>query len=187
MPEPRFPVLSDAQMTPRQREVTARIADGPRGGIRGPFLALMHNPDLADVLQQVGGYLRFRATLAPALVELAILLVARHWTCQYEWFAHERIARSQTDLADGIIRSIQRGEIPLDLTDDQRVLHDFVIATLRAGSPSGPVFDEAAVRFGRAGALDLTALCGYYSTIAFVLNTGEIMPPDGERPLREAR
>jgi 4-carboxymuconolactone decarboxylase len=147
----------------------------------------MHNPDLADVLQQVGEYLRFRSTLSPGLIELAILLVARHWTCQFEWFAHERIARSQTDLADGIIRSIQRDEIPVDLTDDQRVVHDFVIGTLRGGAPAGPVFDEAAARFGRAGALDLTALCGYYSTIAFVLNTGEIMPPDGERPLRAAR
>lgn len=186
MSTPRFPELTSDQMSPRQREVAARIAEGPRGGIRGPFLALLHNPELADVIQQVGSYLRFRSTISPALIELAILLVARHWTCQFEWFAHERVARTKTDLADGIIRAIQRDEIPHDLTDDERVVHDYVLGTLRAGTPSGPVFDEAVQRFGRAGALDLTALCGYYSTIAFVLNTGEIMPPDGLRPLREA-
>lgn len=186
MTAPRFPALTDEQMSPRQREVAAKISEGPRGSVRGPFLALLHNADLADVIQQVGSYLRFKSTLSPGLIELAILLVARHWTCQFEWFAHERIARANTDLADGIIRAIQRDEIPHDLNDDQRVVHDYVLGTLRAGAPSGPVFDEAVARFGRPGALDLSALCGYYSTIAFVLNTGEIMPPDGLRPLREA-
>ncbi len=182
----RFPALADHQMTPRQKEVAARIAEGPRGSVRGPFLPLLHNPDLADVVQQVGSYLRFRSTLPPALIELAILLIARHWTCQFEWFAHERIARTNTDLADGIIRAIQRDEIPHDMSDPQRVVHDYVLGTLRAGSPTGPVFEEAVQHFGRAGALDLTALCGYYSMLAFVLNTSETMPPDGQRPLRES-
>ena len=186
MTTPRFPDLSPEQMTPRQKEVAARISDGPRGGIRGPFIALLHNPELTDVIQQVGEYLRFRSTLSPALIELAILLVARRWTCQYEWFAHERIARTKTDLPDGIIRAIQRNEIPHDMTDDQRVVHDFVVGTFRCGAAPGPVYDEAVARFGRAGVLDLVALCGYYTTIAFVLNTGEIVPPDGARPLREA-
>lgn len=186
MNPPRFPAIPDDQLSARQKEVAAKISGGPRGSVRGPFLALLHNADLADVLQQVGEYLRFRSTLSPALIELAILVVARHWTCQFEWFAHERIARSNTDLPDGIIRAIQRDEIPHDMTDEQRIVHDYVLGTLRSGTPSGHVFEEAVARFGRAGALDLTAICGYYCTIAFVLNTGEIMPPDGLRPLREA-
>lgn len=185
MSTPRFPPIPDDQMTPRQKEIAAKISGGPRGSIRGPFLALLHNPDLTDVLEQVGEYLRFRSTLSPALIELAILLVARHWTCQYEWFAHERIARTRTDLPDGIIRAIQRNEIPHDMNDDQRVVHDFVLGTFRCGTAPGPVYEEAVTRFGRAGVLDLVALCGYYTTIAFVLNTGQIMPPEGVPPLRE--
>jgi len=182
----RFPALPDDQMTARQKEVAAKISGGPRGGIRGPFIALLHNPELTDVLEQVGEYLRFRSTISPALIELAILLVARYWTCQYEWFAHERIARTKTDLPDGIIRAIQRNEIPHDMTDQQRIVHDFVIGTFRCGAAPGPVYDEAKAAFGHAGVLDLVALCGYYTTIAFVLNTGQIMPPNGARPLREA-
>ena len=180
MSTPRFPAIPDDQLTPRQKEIAARISGGPRGSVRGPFLALLHNPDLTDVLEQVGEYLRFRSTLSPALIELAILLVARHW------FAHERIARTRTDLPDGIIRAIQRNEIPHDMNDDQRVIHDFVLGTFRCGAAPGPVYEEAVSRFGRAGVLDLVALCGYYTTIAFVLNTGQIMPPEGAPPLREA-
>ena len=34
-------------MTPLQREVAAEISAGPRGEVRGPFVALIHNPALA--------------------------------------------------------------------------------------------------------------------------------------------
>src|SRR5258708_38278459 len=54
MNEPRFPALDATTMTPRQKEIADKIAGGPRGGVRGPFLALIHHPDLADVVQHVG-------------------------------------------------------------------------------------------------------------------------------------
>jgi len=45
MNEPRFPAVAPAAMSPRQKEVADKIAGGPRGGVRGPFLALIHHPD----------------------------------------------------------------------------------------------------------------------------------------------
>lgn len=185
MIEPRFPTLDSAQMTPRQKEVADKIAGGPRGGLRGPFLALIHQPDLADVVQQVGEHLRFKSTLTPALIELTILLVARHWTCQYEWFVHERLART-TELPAALIESIQVGSIPNAMSNEQRIVHDFVVRTIKSGSPSEPVYEEAVARFGRAGVLDLLATCGYYSMIAMLLNTAQVpLPPGTELPLRE--
>src|SRR5258706_2903546 len=125
MNEPRFPKIDTEQMSPRQREIAEKIAGGPRGGLRGPYIALIYHPDLADVVQQVGEHLRFKATLPTALIELAILVVARHWTCQFEWFAHDRYARANTDLPESIIRALQIGAIPDSMTDEQRVVHDF--------------------------------------------------------------
>ena len=173
-------------MSPRQKEVVDKIAGGPRGGVRGPFLALIHHPDLADVVQQVGEQLRYKATLPTALIELAILVVARHWTCQFEWFAHDRFARANTDLPDGIIRALQIGAIPDGMTDEQRVVHDFVVRTIKSGAPSDAVYDEAVQLFGRQGVLDLLVTCGYYSMLAMLLNTAQIGLPEGTTPpLRE--
>ncbi len=186
MTEPRFPTLEASQMSPRQTEIFQKIAGGPRGGLRGPFVALIHHPDLADVVQQVGEHLRFKSTLPAALIELAILLVARHWTCQFEWLTHERIARANTELPDAVIRAIQVGSIPESMTDEQRVVHDFVVATIKSGSPSDPVYREAVGRFGREGVLDLIATCGYYTMLAMLLNTAQIPLPEGTLPpLRE--
>ena len=178
----RFPVLSAEQMSSRQKEVADAIAGGPRGGIRGPFLALIHNPELANCVQQLGEHLRYGAAIAPAHIELIVLTVARHWNCQYEWFAHERIARNTTDLADDIIKALARGETPASLSAEQRTLHILAKECLTQGHPSDVIYDQAVAAFGRPGVLDALALTGYYSMIAMVLNTAQIPLPDGTEP-----
>jgi 4-carboxymuconolactone decarboxylase len=73
-------------MTPEQLQVAEAIVAGPRGsstGLRGPFEALLHNPALADTVQQVGGQIRFRSSLPTALNEMAIIMTARRWTAQF--------------------------------------------------------------------------------------------------------
>jgi len=178
-------MINEAEMTPRQKEIVAKIVNGPRGGIRGPFIALIHHPELANVFQQVGEQLRFNATISQRLVELAILLVARYWTCHYEWIVHERMARD-AELSDSVICAIRLCEIPVDLSDDERVVYDFMTRTLKVGAPTNEVYDEAYAKFGRQGVLDLIGICGYYSTLAMLLNTSQIPLPEGcVMPLRE--
>ena len=187
MSQPRFPVIEASQMTARQKEVSDAIAGGPRGGVRGPFLALIHHPDLAERVQQLGEHLRFGTTLSAALTEMAILMTARRWNAQYEWFAHERIARNTTDLPDHIIRAIQSGRIPDNMTPEQQAVFDFVLSAQKYGAPTDAAYDEALKLFGRQGILDLLCTTGYYTMIAMVLNTAKIPLPDGAAtPLREA-
>jgi 4-carboxymuconolactone decarboxylase len=179
MSETRFPILSAEQMSSRQKEIAETIAGGPRGGIRGPFLALIHQPELANLVQQLGEYLRYGTQLPSSITEMVILIVARRWTCQYEWFAHARIARSATDLPEHVIVAISKGETPDPMTDEQAEVHAFVKHTIAHGEPTGETYDRIAQRFGREGVLDLIALVGYYSMIAMVLNTSRIPLPEG--------
>ena len=182
MSEPRFPILKPEERTARQNEVAASIAEGPRGAIRGPFLALIHQPELADRLQRVGEHLRYGSVLPKAMTELAVLTVARRWSCQYEWFAHARIARTTTDLPEAIIVAISEGKIPTGMTDEQETVYHFVKETLANGAPADAIYDRAVEHYGHAGVLDLIGLTGYYSTIAMVLNTSRIPLPDGATP-----
>ncbi len=182
MNQPRFPILTPDQMSDEQKVVAAAIAGGPRGGIRGPFLALIHHPELANLVQGLGEHLRYGASVPAAMIELVVLIIARHWTCQYEWLAHERIARSTTDLPDALIKAIQTGHVPPDMTEEQATVYAFVKETIGNGQPDDATYHQAAQRFGRPGVLDLIALCGYYSMLAMVLNTSQIPLPDGAVP-----
>ncbi len=59
---------------------------------RGPFNAWLRSPELGERLQKVGEYIRFNTSLPLRLNEFAILITARHWTSQYEWYAHLPLA-----------------------------------------------------------------------------------------------
>jgi 4-carboxymuconolactone decarboxylase len=59
MSERRFKELAPATMTPEQKKVADAIQSGPRGaGLRGPFNALLRSPELCDLVQRVGAYVR---------------------------------------------------------------------------------------------------------------------------------
>ena len=89
----RFPKLTPETMTEAQRTVAAEISAGPRGEVRGPFIALIHHPELARRIQSLGEQLRWGSKFPTALLELAVLVTARRWTCQHEWYMHEKLAR----------------------------------------------------------------------------------------------
>lgn len=170
-------------MSPEQRQVAAQISAGPRGEVRGPFIALLHNPALARHLQALGEHLRWKGKLPAHLTELAVLVTARRWTCQHEWHIHEQLAR-KAGLASAIIDSIREGRQP-DVSGDEAVVYAFCRDAHGNGRVSDEHFEAAKARFGLDGALELLALCGYYSLMAMVLNTAGLpLPGNAERPLK---
>jgi 4-carboxymuconolactone decarboxylase len=177
----RFPALAPDDMTDAQRALVTEIAGGPRGAVRGPFLALLHNPALAHRVQALGEHLRFNTGLPQALVELVVLVTARRWTCQYEWVAHERIARKE-GLADHVIAAIAAGRRPDPMTADQALVYDVARAAHDTSELPDALFAAAEARFGKPAILDLLALCGYYTLLAMVLNTARPALPDGMAP-----
>ena len=179
MSNERFPRIQPESMTTRQREVAEGIAAGPRGEVKGPFVALLHHPDLAERLQQLGEHLRFGTGLQGDAVELAILVTARAWDCQYEWLAHRRIALASTDLASEIIDAVAENRRPADMPAHLEDVYNFCHELHLRGEPDERAYDAVEARYGKQGALDLIALCGYYSLLAMVLNTARIPLPDG--------
>ena len=177
----RLPPLAPERMTPRQREVAEAIAGGPRGGLRGPFQAWLRSPEVADRFQRVGEYVRFNSSIPPALNELAILVTAREWTAQFEWYAHNALAM-KAGLPPAIAEAVARGERPAGMDADQRVVYDFSTELHRDKSVSDAAYAAVVERFGEQGAVDLIAACGYYVAVAMTLNVSRVPLPEGVAP-----
>ena len=178
----RFTLLTEATMTPRQREVYGGIVSGPRKGAVGPFNALLRSPDVADRVQRVGEYVRFQTTIPAALNELAILITGRFWSAQFEFWAHSRLART-AGLDGGIIDAIAEGRRPSTMSDDERIVYDFCTELFCDKAVSDRTFKAAADRFGDRGVIDLIAASGYYSIVSMVLNVDRYPLPAGVEPL----
>jgi len=177
----RFAPLTEATMTPRQREAYQGIVSGPRKGAVGPFNALLRSPDVADRVQRVGEYVRFQTTIPAALNEMAILITGRFWSAQFEFWAHRRLART-AGLADPIIDAIAEGRRPSAMSDDERIVYDFCTELFRDKAVSDTTFKATAGRFGEQGVIDLIAASGYYSIVSMVLNVDRYPLPAGEQP-----
>jgi 4-carboxymuconolactone decarboxylase len=177
----RFPLLTEATMTPRQREAYQGIVSGPRKGASGPFNALLRSPEVADRVQRVGEYVRFQSSIPAALNELAILVTGRFWGAQYEFWAHSRLARA-AGLAGAVIDAIAEGRRPAAMSGDERAVYDFCTELLRDKAVSDAAFKAVADRFGEQGVIDLIAATGYYSIVSMVLNVDRHPLPAGEQP-----
>jgi 4-carboxymuconolactone decarboxylase len=177
----RFPLLTEATMTPRQREAYQGIVSGPRKGAVGPFNALLRSPEVADRVQRVGEFVRFQSSIPAPLNEMAILITGRFWSAQFEFWAHTRLART-AGLGDPIIEAIAAGRRPASMSDDERIVYDFCTELFRDRAVADGTFGAVVDRFGEQGIIDLIAATGYYSIVSMVLNVDRYPLPDGEQP-----
>src|SRR6202035_871477 len=112
MSERRFKELTPETMTPEQKKAADAIQAGPRGsGLRGPFNALMRSPQLCDLVQRVGAYVRYSTSIPSSLNELAICMAGRKWDAQYEFFAHRRLG-IEAGLSPATLDSVANGRRP---------------------------------------------------------------------------
>lgn len=175
----RLTPIPPEKMTEAQRQVVEKIASGPRGRAGGPFPALLRNPELAGRAAHLGELLRFGTSLPPRLSEMAILITARAWKAQYEWFAHAPLAR-KGGLAEAIIEAIRTNQPPPGMQADEAALYAFCTELHAAHAVSEPTYAKTLDVFGEAALVELLAVSGYYVMVSMVLNTAEVPLPDGE-------
>jgi 4-carboxymuconolactone decarboxylase len=175
---PRIPLVEHDTLTPEQREVYERIVTGPRGAMVGPLRAVLHSPQLADDWQRLGAGLRYGTTLPQRLKEIAILVTARRWNADLEWQIHERDAR-KAGVQDDVIEAIRTAAPPRFAEDDAREVYEFVRELHEAGRISAATYQAVHDRHGTVGIVELTAVVGYYTMVAMMLNAHEVSLPEG--------
>ena len=176
----RLPELTPDAMTEEQRRVHDAIASGPRGSVRGPFLAWLRNPEFADAAQKLGEYCRFRTTLSRDLAEIAICVTAAHYRAEFEWWAHERMAH-EAGVPEHVTQAIRTGHAPEFESDRRRVVWAVAKALHERHRLTDAEFAEAQAVLGEQGLIDVVGLCGYYALVSLTLNTFEVPVPDGSR------
>ena len=105
----RMPRIPDGKMTAAQRKAAAELAAGPRGEVKGPFVALLRSPEFMSRVQKVGEYVRYMCPLDKRINEFAAIIAARHWNQQFEWWAHYRQALAAGISPPSPMRSARAG------------------------------------------------------------------------------
>lgn len=181
----RFAPLKAEELTPPQKAWADMIAAPPRNAkfTAPPYRAYIRNPDLAPKLSALSEYLRWNTSLSPRLSELAILITAREWTAQYEWFAHYPLAL-KGGLDPKVAEAIAQGKRPDSMKNDEAALYDLATALYRDRKVTDAVYKAALDKFGERGIMDIIGIIGYYDLVSMTLITMQAGPPnDSVKPL----
>jgi 4-carboxymuconolactone decarboxylase len=173
----RIPLPTPESMTAEQRRVYDNIIRGPRGRLVGPLRAAIHNPELAERWQKLGEILRFGTSLPPKLNELAIIVTARRWNSQIEWYIHAEAAM-KAGLSAAVVDAIKVREEPRFDEEAEYIVYEFARQLQQHGTVELPVYERAVGLWGAAGVVELTAVVGYYTMVSMTLNVHEIPMPD---------
>jgi 4-carboxymuconolactone decarboxylase len=178
---PRFSPVTMEQLNDVQKRVAERILKVSSAGLGGPYAILLRSPVLAERYLGMTDYLRFETSLPHRLNELAILLEARLWDAQYEWWAHYPIAM-RAGLAPEIAEEIRNGRRPTAMQEDEEIVYDVCIELLRDRNLTDATFERAKRILGEQPTIDLIAVAGFYVMVSSVLIAGRVGIPDGSEP-----
>lgn len=179
--EPRFSQLTLDKLDDAQKQVAERILKVSSAGLGGPYSMLLRSPMLAARYLGMTDYLRFETSLPHRLNELAILIEARLWDAQYEWWAHYPIAL-KAGLPRDVADEIKEGRRPTSMKPDEEVVYDVCIELLRDRHLTDTTFRRAKEMLGEQQVVDLVAVAGFYVMVSSVIIEGEVGIPDGGPP-----
>lgn len=174
----RVPLLALEEMDPAQRRLYDEVVSGPRGRMIGPLRAAIHSPELAVLWSQFGEFLRYRTCLPPRLNELAIIVTARRWTSQVEWWVHAR-ACAAAGMPEAVISAIAERRAPAFPEAADLEVYEFTRALQETGQVTDALHAAIGRRWGTRGVVELTAVIGYYTMVSLTLNAHRLPLPDG--------
>jgi 4-carboxymuconolactone decarboxylase len=175
----RLKLPTPETMTPEQRTAydayVARLGRPPVG----PAWVWLTIPALFEATSALGLHVSQNLGLPKRLKEIAVLVTARRWDAQYEWYAHERMAAA-AGVEAGIIDAIrQRRKPPLTAVADELV-YDFAVALTERGRVGDDLYGRVAAHLGEAQLVELTTVLGLYAMVSLTLNAFEFpIPADG--------
>jgi polar amino acid transport system substrate-binding protein len=177
----RFKPLTYEQMTPEQKTMAEHVLAGDRGSLNGPYNVFLRSPEMGDLAQKYGAYMRYHSSIPHKLNEFAILITGRFWNSQYEWYAHRQYAL-KAGLSPAVIDAVAAGRQPTSMQPDEEIVYNFCHDLLNTRQVSDAYFKAAVDRFGERGVVDLIGVMGYYHLVSMVLNVDRYPLPAGVKP-----
>ena len=179
----RLPKLEISELTAAQKVVFDQIQRGPRStggrqiGLIGPFGVWVRAPLVGGAVQALGSAVRFEATLANNVKEVAICTVGVFHQSRFEFAAHRKLAiEASVDAA--ALESLRAGGDP-GFTGDEAIAYRVAQQLLHEHRIDRALYGEAVASLGEEALIELVTTIGYYCLVSLTLNAFEIPLEDG--------
>jgi len=180
--EPRFPQLTQEQLSADQKPVGGRMLKETRTGLGGPWNVALRSPAMAATLLDSYNYYRHNSHLPVRLTEFGILIVSREWNVQYEWLIHYPLAVT-AGMPKPVLAALREGKRPAGMKPDEAAVYEYATELIRSHFVDDKTFAKTKELLGEPRTLDLAGLVGTYITFGALLNVGRVpVPPTPVMP-----
>jgi 4-carboxymuconolactone decarboxylase len=177
MREFRLPALKLEDLTPEQQMVANALTQQMGRPIPpGPFSLLLREPGVADGALRIFSAFRNESKLDKRYFELAVLTVAREWTAQFEWYAHEGAA-AKLGIDPDVVAAIKAGKRPHFSKPDEKIVYETIVELNRTRHLSAASYARISALLGDQGTLDLITATGYYTMLAMTISAFDVQAP----------
>ncbi|MFM1894990.1 MAG: hypothetical protein RLZZ385_64 [Pseudomonadota bacterium] len=162
--------------------------NGYENGLRGPLGMWMYSPEMAEGAWMLRQRVRYGTAKNQRLTELTIIATAREISNQYEYSAHEPLARA-AGLEEGIMdfvkyrRPMAEADAVPGMGATEKLIISFAREIISEPKVSSATFQSARSLLGEEGLMDLVGLIGYYQFVAMTLKAFDVQQEPGSVPL----
>jgi 4-carboxymuconolactone decarboxylase len=168
----RFPQLTLDQLDPQARLLGEEITSFSSAGLQGPYNVMLRSPGMAEPLIRLMEYSRFHSALPLRLNEFVILIQARLWTSDVEWYSHYPLAL-KAGLPQAVADDLKANNHPQNMKPDEELVYDVCMEMASKKAISNDLFYRAKSTLGEKQLVDLIAVSGTFQTVAMMLSLND--------------
>lgn len=174
----RFETFDPDRLGSEARAVYDRIL-AERGYVPGPYQFWLASPGFSDRIEPVEEFLRHGVSLDERLVEVVVLVVAKHWGAQYVWTSHGPAAE-KAGIDPAIVEAIRAGEQPVFAKDDEALCYDLARTLIGGQGVDDGLWSRAGDIIGESGINEVLGLLGLYTSVCLTMVAYRMPTKNGE-------
>ena len=195
MTAPRLEPLTPDRFDSDQRRLYDAVLDSPRGQgatrrmilredgtLTGPFDAWLRTPGVGVHLERAGMALRTDTVLPAAAREVAVLVVAKAWSADFEWWVHGMVAR-QLGVSDAEIDAIGHRRNPAFKDTACQAAHDVAVELVYERGVGSETLASAREALGERALVEVVTQVGFYQLVSGILESFQPPGPSGDLPV----
>jgi len=179
----------------RLQSITAQDLDGEQqaalaqlqtvlsqNGLGGPFSVWLRMPGIGPKLIDLFVTHRKQGKLEKRLFELMTLVVIRHWSAQFAWWAHSRRS-TELGIEPQVVDAIAHHQPPKIAREDEKLVFEVTTEIMNKQKLSDATYARAKALLGENVLIELIFAIGFYNMVGITLTTFEVPTPDGSKQL----
>ncbi len=181
----RIPQVTRDSVPPKYQAAFDEVVQSRNGVVpqTGPLFVLLNSPEMCRRVWSVIDYIWNESTLPKKIQELAMIVAAREFDCQYIWNAHAPSARA-AGLSDVLVDALREGDPLSDMPQDEAVVIKYGQEFYQSHRVSPGTFQEALEVFGAQTLAELTTTMGAYAMLAFSVISFDVpLPSERTEPI----